>query len=64
MEFVGRAGESGGGMYVVSILLIWLNSNPWRELLMSTAVLTRLSDLHKVLANLARATLESIVQER
>uniref|UniRef100_H3DQC2 DNA-directed RNA polymerase III subunit RPC3 n=1 Tax=Tetraodon nigroviridis TaxID=99883 RepID=H3DQC2_TETNG len=38
MEFVGRAGESGGGMYVVN--------------------------LHKVLANLARATLESIVQER
>lgn len=27
-------------------------------------VLTRLSDLYKVLANLARATLESIVQER
>ncbi|XP_056900848.1 DNA-directed RNA polymerase III subunit RPC3 isoform X1 [Takifugu flavidus] len=38
MEFVGRAGESGGGMFVVN--------------------------LHKVLANLARATLESIVQER
>lgn len=31
---------------------------------MSSFVLTRLSDLHKVLANLARATLESIVQER
>lgn len=31
---------------------------------MSTGALTQLSDLHKVLANLARATLESIVQER
>uniref|UniRef100_A0A8C4GQG4 DNA-directed RNA polymerase III subunit RPC3 n=1 Tax=Dicentrarchus labrax TaxID=13489 RepID=A0A8C4GQG4_DICLA len=38
MEFVGKAGESGGGMYVVN--------------------------LHKALANLARATLESVVQER
>ncbi|KAM4567385.1 DNA-directed RNA polymerase III subunit RPC3 [Fundulus diaphanus] len=38
MEFVGKAGESGGGMFVVN--------------------------LHKALANLARATLESIVQER
>ncbi|XP_037532847.1 DNA-directed RNA polymerase III subunit RPC3 [Nematolebias whitei] len=38
MEFVGKAGESGGGMYVVN--------------------------LHRALANLARATLESIVQER
>ncbi|XP_068180424.1 DNA-directed RNA polymerase III subunit RPC3 [Antennarius striatus] len=38
MEFVGRAGESGGGMYVVN--------------------------LHRALANLARATLESVVQER
>ncbi|XP_031709209.1 DNA-directed RNA polymerase III subunit RPC3 isoform X1 [Anarrhichthys ocellatus] len=38
MEFVGKAGESGGGMYVVN--------------------------LHTALANLARATLESVVQER
>uniref|UniRef100_A0A7N8WLN2 DNA-directed RNA polymerase III subunit RPC3 n=1 Tax=Mastacembelus armatus TaxID=205130 RepID=A0A7N8WLN2_9TELE len=38
MEFVGKAGESGGGMYVVN--------------------------LHKALSNLARATLESVVQER
>uniref|UniRef100_A0A672FV41 DNA-directed RNA polymerase III subunit RPC3 n=1 Tax=Salarias fasciatus TaxID=181472 RepID=A0A672FV41_SALFA len=38
MEFVGKAGESGGGMFVVN--------------------------LHKSLANLARATLESAVQER
>ncbi|CAG6015361.1 unnamed protein product [Menidia menidia] len=38
MEFVGRAGESGGGMFVVN--------------------------LHRALANLARATLESAVQER
>lgn len=38
MEFVGKAGESGGGMFVVN--------------------------LHKALANLARATLESVVQER
>uniref|UniRef100_A0A1A7YM05 DNA-directed RNA polymerase III subunit RPC3 n=1 Tax=Iconisemion striatum TaxID=60296 RepID=A0A1A7YM05_9TELE len=38
MEFVGKIGESGGGMFVVN--------------------------LHRALANLARATLESIVQER
>ncbi|KAF7649519.1 hypothetical protein LDENG_00140160 [Lucifuga dentata] len=38
MEFAGKAGESGGGMYVVN--------------------------LHRALANLARATLESVVQER
>uniref|UniRef100_A0A4W4FSA4 DNA-directed RNA polymerase III subunit RPC3 n=1 Tax=Electrophorus electricus TaxID=8005 RepID=A0A4W4FSA4_ELEEL len=38
MEFVGKAGDSGGGMYVVN--------------------------LHRALANLARATLESVVQER
>ncbi|XP_039661124.1 DNA-directed RNA polymerase III subunit RPC3 isoform X1 [Perca fluviatilis] len=38
MEFVGKAGESGGGMYVVN--------------------------MHRALANLARATLESVVQER
>ncbi|XP_061530175.1 DNA-directed RNA polymerase III subunit RPC3 isoform X4 [Phycodurus eques] len=38
MEFVGKAGESGGGMYVVN--------------------------LHRTLTNLARATLESVVQER
>ncbi|CAK6973550.1 DNA-directed RNA polymerase III subunit RPC3 [Scomber scombrus] len=38
MEFVGKAGESGGGMYVVN--------------------------LNRALANLARATLESVVQER
>ncbi|KAL4636168.1 DNA-directed RNA polymerase III subunit RPC3 [Arapaima gigas] len=38
MEFVGKTGDSGGGMYVVN--------------------------LHKALANLARATLESVVQER
>uniref|UniRef100_A0A671MAJ3 DNA-directed RNA polymerase III subunit RPC3 n=1 Tax=Sinocyclocheilus anshuiensis TaxID=1608454 RepID=A0A671MAJ3_9TELE len=38
MEFVGRTGDSGGGMYVVN--------------------------LHRALANLARATLESVVQER
>nr|XP_020462838.1 DNA-directed RNA polymerase III subunit RPC3 [Monopterus albus] len=38
MEFVGKAGESGGGVYVVN--------------------------LHRALANLARATLESVVQER
>ncbi|XP_030013271.1 DNA-directed RNA polymerase III subunit RPC3 isoform X2 [Sphaeramia orbicularis] len=38
MEFVGKAGESGGGMFVVN--------------------------LHRALANLARATLESAVQER
>lgn len=38
MEFVGKAGESGGGMYVVN--------------------------LHRALANLARATIESVVQER
>uniref|UniRef100_A0AAY4AHX3 DNA-directed RNA polymerase III subunit RPC3 n=1 Tax=Denticeps clupeoides TaxID=299321 RepID=A0AAY4AHX3_9TELE len=38
MEFVGKSGDSGGGMYVVN--------------------------LHKALANLARATLESVVQER
>lgn len=38
MEFVGKAGESGGGMFVVN--------------------------LHRALANLARSTLESVVQER
>uniref|UniRef100_A0A1A8FAT5 DNA-directed RNA polymerase III subunit RPC3 n=1 Tax=Nothobranchius korthausae TaxID=1143690 RepID=A0A1A8FAT5_9TELE len=38
MEFVGKIGESGGGMFVLN--------------------------LHRALANLARATLESIVQER
>ncbi|XP_018593411.1 DNA-directed RNA polymerase III subunit RPC3 [Scleropages formosus] len=38
MEFVGKTGDSGGGMYAVN--------------------------LHKALANLARATLESVVQER
>ncbi|CAL1611071.1 unnamed protein product [Knipowitschia caucasica] len=38
MEFVGKAGESGGGMFVVN--------------------------LHRALANLARATLESVVQEK
>ncbi|XP_015236009.1 PREDICTED: DNA-directed RNA polymerase III subunit RPC3-like [Cyprinodon variegatus] len=38
MEFVGRAGESGGGMFVVN--------------------------LRRALANLARATVESIVQEK
>ncbi|NP_956526.1 DNA-directed RNA polymerase III subunit RPC3 [Danio rerio] len=38
MEFVGKAGDSGGGMFVVN--------------------------LHRALANLARATLESVVQER
>ncbi|XP_057195970.1 DNA-directed RNA polymerase III subunit RPC3 isoform X1 [Triplophysa rosa] len=38
MEFVGRTGDSGGGMFVVN--------------------------LHRALANLARATLESVVQER
>ncbi|XP_046870423.1 DNA-directed RNA polymerase III subunit RPC3 [Hypomesus transpacificus] len=38
MEFVGRSGDSGGGMYVVN--------------------------LHRALTNLARATLESVVQER
>uniref|UniRef100_H3BCF6 DNA-directed RNA polymerase III subunit RPC3 n=1 Tax=Latimeria chalumnae TaxID=7897 RepID=H3BCF6_LATCH len=38
MEFVGKAGESGGGMYAIN--------------------------LHKALACLARATLESVVQER
>ncbi|KAM4600890.1 DNA-directed RNA polymerase III subunit RPC3 isoform 1-T1 [Polymixia lowei] len=38
MEFVGRSGDSGGGMYVVN--------------------------LHRALVNLARATLESVVQER
>ncbi|XP_061885634.1 DNA-directed RNA polymerase III subunit RPC3 [Entelurus aequoreus] len=38
MEFVGKAGESGGGMFVVN--------------------------LHQALANLARATVESAVQER
>ncbi|XP_029359451.1 DNA-directed RNA polymerase III subunit RPC3 [Echeneis naucrates] len=38
MEFVGKAGESGGGMFVVN--------------------------LDRALANLARATLESVVQER
>lgn len=38
MEFVGKAGESGGGMFAVN--------------------------LHRALANLARATLESVVQER
>lgn len=62
MEFVGRAGESGGGMFVVSILEYYFS--PYGDLLISSFVLTRLSDLHKVLANLARATLESIVQER
>ncbi|XP_028985109.1 DNA-directed RNA polymerase III subunit RPC3 [Betta splendens] len=38
MEFVGKAGDSGGGMFVVN--------------------------LHRALANLARATIESVVQER
>ncbi|XP_062820868.1 DNA-directed RNA polymerase III subunit RPC3 [Anolis carolinensis] len=38
LEFVGKSGESGGGMYVIN--------------------------LHKALASLATATLESIVQER
>uniref|UniRef100_A0A0K8S1F2 DNA-directed RNA polymerase III subunit RPC3 n=1 Tax=Crotalus horridus TaxID=35024 RepID=A0A0K8S1F2_CROHD len=38
LEFVGKSGESGGGMYVIN--------------------------LHKGLASLATATLESIVQER
>ncbi|XP_030640568.1 DNA-directed RNA polymerase III subunit RPC3 [Chanos chanos] len=38
MEFVGKSGDSGGGMYVVN--------------------------LHRALANLAKATLESVVQER
>ncbi|XP_025071058.1 DNA-directed RNA polymerase III subunit RPC3 isoform X2 [Alligator sinensis] len=38
LEFIGKSGDSGGGMYVVN--------------------------LHKALASLATATLESIVQER
>uniref|UniRef100_A0A8C7CAZ6 DNA-directed RNA polymerase III subunit RPC3 n=1 Tax=Oncorhynchus kisutch TaxID=8019 RepID=A0A8C7CAZ6_ONCKI len=38
MEFVGKSGDSGGGMYLVN--------------------------LQRALANLARATLESVVQER
>ncbi|KAF7238366.1 DNA-directed RNA polymerase III subunit RPC3 [Varanus komodoensis] len=38
LEFVGKSGDSGGGMYVIN--------------------------LHKALASLATATLESIVQER
>ncbi|XP_051575991.1 DNA-directed RNA polymerase III subunit RPC3-like isoform X1 [Myxocyprinus asiaticus] len=38
MEFVGKTGDSGGGMFVLN--------------------------LHRALANLARATLESVVQER
>lgn len=38
MEFVGKTGDSGGGMFVVN--------------------------LHRALANLGRATLESVVQER
>lgn len=38
MEFVSKAGDSGGGMFVVN--------------------------LHRALTNLARATLESVVQER
>ncbi|XP_056142439.1 DNA-directed RNA polymerase III subunit RPC3 [Lampris incognitus] len=38
MEFVGKSGDSGGGMYVVN--------------------------LNRALTNLARATLESVVQER
>ncbi|MBN3310452.1 RPC3 polymerase, partial [Amia calva] len=38
MEFVGRSGDSGGGMFVIN--------------------------LHRALASLARAALESIVQER
>ncbi|XP_044528497.1 DNA-directed RNA polymerase III subunit RPC3 isoform X2 [Gracilinanus agilis] len=38
LEFVGKSGDSGGGMYVIN--------------------------LHKALASLAMATLESIVQER
>ncbi|KAM9782667.1 DNA-directed RNA polymerase III subunit RPC3 [Neosynchiropus ocellatus] len=38
MDVVGKAGESGGGMFTVN--------------------------LHKALANLARATIESVVQER
>ncbi|MGH0184786.1 UNVERIFIED_CONTAM: hypothetical protein FKN15_015986 [Acipenser sinensis] len=42
MEFVGKLGDSGGGMFVI----------------------TSLSDLHKALACLAKAALESVVQER
>ncbi|MGH0184896.1 UNVERIFIED_CONTAM: hypothetical protein FKN15_016286 [Acipenser sinensis] len=42
MEFVGKSGDSGGGMFVI----------------------TSLSDLHKALACLAKAALESVVQER
>lgn len=38
------------------------NLSPYGDLLIF--VLTQLTDLYKVLANLARATLESIVQER
>ncbi|MBN3324675.1 RPC3 polymerase, partial [Atractosteus spatula] len=38
MEFVGKSGDSGGGMFVIN--------------------------LHRALTNLARATLESAVQER
>lgn len=51
----------GGCMLSVSFNV---NFTPYGDLLMSTFVLTRLPDLHKVLANLARATVESIVQER
>ncbi|KAJ6651353.1 hypothetical protein lerEdw1_021052 [Lerista edwardsae] len=43
LEFVGKSGDSGGGMFVIT---------------------TRKTDLHKALATLAVATLESIVQER
>jgi len=74
MEFVGKSGESGGGMFVVSILfsierLMSLSSRTYTCVLyyLDTAwglFLTRLSDLHRALANLARATLESVVQER
>lgn len=68
MEFVGKAGESGGGMYVVSILQRVFKNQCTIFYIMKHKVwmlfLTHLSDLHRALSSLARATLESAVQER
>ncbi|TEA19790.1 hypothetical protein DBR06_SOUSAS22410019 [Sousa chinensis] len=56
LEFVGKSGDSGGGMYVINhndqAKTLRSNLNPLHK------------DLHKALGSLATATLESVIQER
>ncbi|EPY89982.1 DNA-directed RNA polymerase III subunit RPC3 [Camelus ferus] len=56
LEFVGKSGDSGGGMYVI-------NRNDQAKTLLSDLD-PRHEDLHKALGCLSTASLESVVQER